>query len=148
MTTATTGLAMVCLVWAGMVASISFLEAPVKFRAPSLTRAVGLDVGRQVFGALGRAEVGWALLSAALAVLAGNGTAWRWGALAVVWGLVGAQRLWLWPVLRRRAGQIIAGENAPVTYHHVAYIGSEVAKVLLLVALSAALLPGFQAMPR
>ena len=147
MTTATTGLAMVCLVWAGMVAGISFLEAPVKFRAPSLTRAVGLDVGRQVFGVLGRVEVGWALLSAALAVLAGAGPAWRWGLLVLVWGLVGAQRLWLWPVLRRRTERIIAGENAPATYHHVTYIGCEVAKVLLLVALGAALLSGVQAMP-
>lgn len=46
MATATIGLVVVCLVWAGMVIGISFLEAPVKFMAPSLTRPVGLDVGR------------------------------------------------------------------------------------------------------
>ena len=41
-----------------MVIGISFLKTPLKFRAPSLARAVGLDVGRHVFGALGSVEVG------------------------------------------------------------------------------------------
>ena len=142
MTALTIGLVVVCLVWAGMVAGISFLEAPVKFRAPSLTREVGLDVGRHVFGALGWVEVGWALLSAALVVLAGARPAWHWAALLLIWAFVAAQRLWLWPVLREQTGRIIAGENAPATYHHVAYIGSEFAKVMLLVGLSVALLSG------
>ena len=133
---------MVCLMWTGMVAGISFLEAPVKFRAPSLTREVGLDVGRHVFGALGRVEIGWAFLTAVLAALAGAGPAWHWSMLMLVWTLVGSQRLWLWPVLREQTERIIAGEDVPATYHHVAYIGSECIKVLLLVGLSVGLLSG------
>lgn len=142
MTTATAGLVVVCLLWAGMVGGISFLEAPVKFRAPSLTRTVGLEVGRHVFGALGHVEIGAALLTAALAVGATVGPAWRWGLLALAWSLVLAQRLWLWPVLSERARRIAAGESPPSSYHHALFIGSEAVKVLLLIGVSATLLFG------
>lgn len=142
MTTATAGLVVVCLLWAGMVGGISFLEAPVKFRAPSLTRTVGLEVGRHVFGALGHVEIGAALLTAALAAGATVGPAWRWGLLALVWSLVLAQRLWLWPVLSERARRIAAGESPSSSYHHALFIGSEAVKVLLLIGVSATLLFG------
>lgn len=141
MTTATAGLVAVCLCWAGLVGGISFLEAPVKFRAPSLTRAVGLDVGRHVFGALGRVEIGAALLAAgALAAGASVGPAWRWGLLALLGGLVGVQRLWLWPVLSERARRIAEGESPATSYHHALFIGSEAVKVLLLVGVGVSLL--------
>ncbi len=142
MTTATLWLVVVCLVWAGMVLGISFLEAPVKFRAPSLTRAVGLDVGRHVFGTLGKLEVGWTLLTVVLARVSNGGAVWFWSALGVVWAVVLAQRIWLWPALREHARRVIGGEDPPRTYHHIAYIGSEMAKVILLVGLSVALLYG------
>ncbi len=39
-------------VWLGMVLAISFIEAPLKFRAPGVTLAIGLGIGRLVFRAL------------------------------------------------------------------------------------------------
>jgi len=36
-------------VWLGMVLAISFLEAPLKFRAPGVTLQIGLGIGRVVF---------------------------------------------------------------------------------------------------
>ena len=39
-------------VWLGMVLAISFLEAPLKFRAPGVTLQLGLGIGRLVFRAL------------------------------------------------------------------------------------------------
>ena len=44
-------------VWLGMVLAISFLEAPLKFRAPGVTIPIGLGIGRLVFRALNTAEV-------------------------------------------------------------------------------------------
>lgn len=38
------------LIWLGMVLAISFLEAPLKFRAEDLDLRVGLAIGRIVFG--------------------------------------------------------------------------------------------------
>jgi hypothetical protein len=43
-------------VWLGMVLAISFLEAPLKFRAPGVTVVIGLGIGRLVFRALNGAE--------------------------------------------------------------------------------------------
>ena len=45
------------LIWLGMVLAISFLEAPLKFRAEGLELRVGLAIGRIVFRALNIAEV-------------------------------------------------------------------------------------------
>ena len=56
--------AAVAFTWLGMVLAISFLEAPLKFRAPGVTVVLGLGIGRVVFRALNRIEAG------ALAVLA------------------------------------------------------------------------------
>ncbi|GAB3574573.1 hypothetical protein GCM10027445_35650 [Amycolatopsis endophytica] len=51
-----------CL-WLGMVLGISFLEAPLKFRAPGVTVPTGPGIGRIVFRALNRAEVVLAVLA-------------------------------------------------------------------------------------
>ena len=50
------------LIWLGMVLAISFLEAPLKFRAEGLELRVGLAIGRIVFRALNFAEVLWAVV--------------------------------------------------------------------------------------
>jgi hypothetical protein len=44
-------------VWLGMVLAISFMEVPLKFRAPGVTLQVGLAIGRLVFWALNAAEL-------------------------------------------------------------------------------------------
>jgi hypothetical protein len=44
-------------VWLGMVLAISFLEAPLKFRAPGITVPLGLGIGRLVFRALNACEL-------------------------------------------------------------------------------------------
>ena len=43
-------------VWLGMVLAISFLETPLKFRAPGVTMQIGLGIGRLVFRALNVVE--------------------------------------------------------------------------------------------
>ncbi|WP_204045154.1 hypothetical protein [Acrocarpospora phusangensis] len=43
-------------VWLGMVLAISFIEAPLKFRAPDVTLRIGLGIGRLVFRALNIVE--------------------------------------------------------------------------------------------
>ena len=58
----------VTFVWLGMVLAISFLEAPLKFRAPNVTLQIGLGIGRLVFRALNTAEVVFALVIGAIMV--------------------------------------------------------------------------------
>ena len=54
-------------VWLGMVLAISFLEAPLKFRAPGITIQLGLGIGRLVFRALNICEVALAAFALAAA---------------------------------------------------------------------------------
>lgn len=41
--------AAVVFVWLGMVLAVSFIEAPLKFRAPGVTLPIGLGIGRLSF---------------------------------------------------------------------------------------------------
>jgi hypothetical protein len=50
-------LLMVPFVWLGMVFAISFVETPLKFRAPGITVPLGLGIGRLVFRALNATEL-------------------------------------------------------------------------------------------
>jgi hypothetical protein len=61
----------VTFVWLGMVLAISFLEAPLKFRAHGVTIPIGLGIGRLVFRALNLVEAAFAAAVVA-AVIAGG----------------------------------------------------------------------------
>lgn len=121
-------------VWLGMVLAISFLEAPLKFRAPGVTVPIGLGIGRLVFRALNTVE---AVLAAAVlvTVLAGGAPA-AVTALAVAVAVLLALQV---GVVRRRLGRrsdrVLAGEELPRSRGHLAYVACEVAKVALLIAL-------------
>jgi hypothetical protein len=125
-------------VWLGMVVAISFLEAPLKFRAPNVTLPIGLAIGRLVFRALNIVEVVLAVVIV-VACIAGPPPARVIGALAVAGGALALQIVAVRPGLARRADQVLAGLQAPRTRAHHAYVGLEVIKVLAL-ALGGALL--------
>jgi hypothetical protein len=119
--------------WLGMVLAISFVEAPVKFRAPGVTLQLGLGIGRVVFRALNRIEIVLLLLVLASVVVAPRpATAWPAGALAA---LVAAQLGVVRPILNRRSDRVLAGEELPRSRGHLVYVTFEVVKVALLVAL-------------
>ena len=121
-----------CFTWLGLVVGISFLEAPVKFTAPSLPRPVGLDVGRHVFTALNRTELVLALLVAGAWWMAQPRRAVT-SSLGLVGGVLLIQTLWLLPTLKGQAATIIEGGSvAGPNYVHVAYGLLEGAKVVAL----------------
>ena len=127
------------LMWLGMVLAISFLEAPLKFRAQGLELAVGLAIGRIVFRALNSVEVIWAVVIAICLVLGGpSGLLVAIGAVTAV--LLAVQLLVVRPRLNRRTAYVLAGHQASRSRAHHAYIGLEVLKAAALVALGAALL--------
>ena len=49
--------AAVTFVWLGTVLGISFLEAPLKFRAPGVTLPIGLGIGRLVFDSIQHSDL-------------------------------------------------------------------------------------------
>jgi len=122
-----------CLLWAGIVVGISFIEAPVKFHAATLTRVVALDVGRTVFHASQLAQAALAVLAVAAAAF-GRVPRWAWVCLALGVGTLLIQMEWLFPVLNQRAETIISGGVPSGANPHTAYGVLEVVKLLALVA--------------
>jgi hypothetical protein len=128
--------------WLGSVLAISFLEAPLKFRAPGITVALGLGIGRLVFRALTGVEL---VLAAALTIaMAVGATGLRADAatavLLALWALLVIQTAGLRPRLDRRARRVIAGDQPARSHLHLAYIALEGLKVVLLVGLGVLLL--------
>jgi hypothetical protein len=125
----------VVFVWLGMVLAISFVEAPLKFRAPGVTIRIGLGIGRLVFRALNTAEVVYALVLVAAACVGPlPGRAIIAGAVAAV--VLLAQLALVRPRLNRRSDLVLAGElageDAPRSSGHHAYIVLDLAKVIAL----------------
>ena len=121
------------LIWLGMVLAISFLEAPLKFRAEGLELRVGLAIGRIVFRALNIAEVVWAVVIAlCLSVTGPSGPVLVIAAVTAV--LLAVQLLLVRPRLNQRSARVLAGQDAPRSRAHHADIGLEALKLAALVA--------------
>jgi hypothetical protein len=118
-------------VWLGMVLAISFLEAPLKFRAPGVTLQVGLGIGRLVFRALNSVEMLLAI-GIVVALALGHPPVSVLLVVAVVVVALVAQLLVVRPRLTRRSDAVLAGHNAPRSRAHYAYVGFEVIKVVAL----------------
>lgn len=119
--------------WLGMVAAISFLEAPIKFRAPGVSLAIGLGIGRKVFTALNAVELVLALiLLASCAVAKPAVPALTFVVLAV--SVLVVQVAAIRPRLSERSDRILAGEGLPRSRTHVVYIAFELVKVVLLIS--------------
>jgi hypothetical protein len=131
-------LAAVSFTWLGMVLAISFLEAPLKFRAPGVTVPLGLGIGRIVFRALNRVEL--LLLVAAVVAVALAPRPALVGVVAALVVLLGVQLGLVRPALNRRSDRVLAGEELPRSQGHLVYVALEVAKVALLVAAGTAAL--------
>jgi hypothetical protein len=121
----------VVFVWLGMVLAISFLEAPLKFRAPDVTLQIGLGIGRLVFRALNVVEVVLAIVIL-VTTLASPPSAATAAALAVAFGALAVQIGAVRPQLNRRTEQVLAGLDAPRSRGHYIYIGLEAIKALAL----------------
>ena len=129
----------VTFVWLGMVAAISFLEAPMKFRATNVTLQIGLGIGRLVFRALNRVEIVFAIVIEAV-IVARPPAVGVIAAFAIALATLAAQLAVVRPRLNRRSDKVLAGLNAPRSRGHYAYIGLEVVKVIALVVAGTLLL--------
>jgi hypothetical protein len=120
----------VVFIWLGMVLAISFLEAPLKFRAPNVTLQIGLGIGRLVFRALNTVEVVLAIVIL-VSTVAAPPPAGVAAALAVAFSALALQIGAVRPRLNRRS---LAGVDAPRSRSHYIYIGLEAIKVVALAA--------------
>jgi hypothetical protein len=129
----------VTFVWLGMVTAISFVEAPLKFRAPGVTLQIGLGIGRLVFRALNVAELTLAYVLAFAVAAAMPTTHIIISATVPVVALM--VQIWLVrPPLARRTGRILAGQDVPRSAGHYWYVGLESVKVAALLTTGVLLL--------
>jgi len=129
-------------VWLGMVLAISFLEAPLKFRAPGVTLQLGLGIGRLVFRALNGCEVVLAVITV-IAVVLGRPSSGVVAAVAVAVGALAVQLAAVRPALTRRSDAVLADAaqaTAGRSRAHYFYVGFEVVKVVALLVCGTLLL--------
>ncbi|RBQ08802.1 hypothetical protein [Pedobacter miscanthi] len=127
--------AIFCIIfWAGLLAGISFLEAPLKFQAPGITIPLGLGIGQLVFQALNKIEMVLLVIILACSLPAPL-THIRSILLFTITILLMADTFWLLPILDERAKQVLSGHAGIKSYHHVLYIMIDVIKFLALIIL-------------
>ncbi|MDH6193460.1 heme/copper-type cytochrome/quinol oxidase subunit 4 [Mycobacterium frederiksbergense] len=119
--------------WLGMVLAISFIEAPLKFRAPGVTLQIGLGIGRLVFRALNSVETVFAVAIIATFAVHRPSTAVI-VAFAVAIVALAVQLIAVRPKLTQRSDAVLAvapGEEAAGrSQAHYYYVGFELIKVI------------------
>ncbi|WP_298391861.1 hypothetical protein [Hydrotalea sp.] len=128
------------LLWIGFTASISFMEAWLKFRAKGVTIPIGLGIGRLVFGALNKVE--WLF---SIMIILGfiywfitgnqqnkNGIADLSFTFGLILFILIVETFWLLPGLDKRARLIISGQTLPASSLHIYFIGVECIKIGVL----------------
>lgn len=136
-------LTMLPFVWFGMIAAISFIETPLKFRAPGMTHALGVGIGRLVFKVLNLVEAAMAVVLLAAWTQRQDLVTLPIGIfLSVAMLALAVQTLVLRPAMANRTKALAetalaySGTTAVKakvgTLTHVAYIGSELVKAVAL----------------
>ncbi|GJM28394.1 MAG: hypothetical protein DHS20C17_10290 [Cyclobacteriaceae bacterium] len=121
------------LLWIGFVGAISFMEAWLKFQAPGVNLAIGLGIGRLVFGVLNKIE--WVFAVAILiSAIAGKVKILSWENIfyLVPLFLLIIQTFWLLPELDARAERLIQNQQITPSNLHLYYVSGEIIKVVCL----------------
>lgn len=121
--------------WIGFVCAISFMEAWLKFQAPGITVALGLGIGRLVFGTLNKVEWVFAIAILLGLVLDKTRNGWVWALFIIPFVVLVLDSVWLLPALDARAAQVIAGGLVPPSSLHIQYVVGEIIKCAALLGL-------------
>jgi hypothetical protein len=97
--------------WLGMVLAISFLKAPLEFRARNVILQIGLGIGRLALRALNSVEVVFAIVVAAVTWRTRHRPGHR--RVLIAFAVLAAQPVAVRPFLNCRSDKVLAGLNAP-----------------------------------
>lgn len=120
----------ISFIWSGMILGISFFEAWVKFKTPSLTKEVGLDVGRTVFRSFHFMQ--WALLSILTLIFFNRPFIIQSIIILSLVFLLSAQTFWIFPKLCSDVDLVGSGNPAKHPSQHLLYGVIEMLKFSLL----------------
>lgn len=135
MNTASAVAVAVTFCWLGMVLAISFIEAPLKFRAPGVTIPIGLGIGRMVFRALNAVEVVFSVVII-VALVVHHASTTVVVAFAVAMAALAIQLIAVRPKLTQRSDAVLAGGSTESRSRaHYVYVAFELVKIVgLLIA--------------
>ena len=121
-------------IWIGFVCAISFMEAWLKFQADGVTTPIGLSIGKLVFAALNKVEIGLAviLVFTIFRLTSVSRLPFVSPYIILPFLILLLQMLWLLPVLDQRAEQIINGVEVPDSSIHLWYVLLEIGKTASL----------------
>jgi len=131
-------------VWVGFVAAISFMEAWLKFRAPGVNLEIGLGIGKLVFKALNRVEIGLATVMLVLFYfhyLDITLSSWIISTILIV--ILAFQSFILLPKLTAAAQLKMEGVSDKKSPFHIYFVVTELIKVTLLIVLGTQLLNAY-----
>ena len=117
--------------WLGFFMAISFMEAPLKFTAPGITIAQGVQIGRVIFGVLNKCEWAFLLLIVITCFFSRPHTR-VWYFIIIAGTILLAETAWLLPQLDIRSTQYISGQQRQGKDIHWVYILLEIVKVPFL----------------
>src|SRR5262249_32698476 len=117
----------------GLVVGISFIEAPLKFRAPGITTALALGIGRLVFHTMNMLELFIAGFLVVLTLDTGHG--WPLALSLALAAIIVGHACPLRRALAPPQVRVLEGERVELPRLHFAYIALEGLKVVLLIAL-------------
>ena len=123
--------------WGGSILSISFLESWIKFMTPTMTRKVGLDIGRHVFSGFIKLEMVYStwilyyiLLQRDVLVVIRNISNYNYYILIIPLIILLIQLGILLPILNSRAILIIEKDQEPSkSFIHNIYVILEIIKL-------------------
>ncbi len=121
-------------VWAGLLTGISFIEAPLKFKAPGITLALGVGIGRLVFSTLNKVELFLMLILVVNYFFSYPDKKVLFAFIPIAFLLL-LQIFWLLPILHQYALQAIESKPLPKSYTHFIYVVFEIVKLILLIVL-------------
>jgi len=127
-------LLMIIGIWLGMLLGISFMEAPLKFKAPNMTMEIAIGLGQLVFRTLNKVEIVFStLLLIHICSCRKQFDLITITLLVFIVFVIVIQTLWFLPVLDARATDVINGSTPQGPSYHMAYVVCEITKVALLI---------------
>ncbi|MDY8138443.1 hypothetical protein [Aquimarina sp. 2201CG5-10] len=122
----------IIFIWIGFLIAISFMEAPLKFQADSVTTAIGVEIGKIVFKALNSIELLFSIFLLFTLKEMKRSDKKIFIGLLFLFVIVGVQSFYLLPVLDKYADIVIKGGSSPSNIPHIFYVILEVVKLFLL----------------
>jgi hypothetical protein len=119
--------------WVGLLIGVSFIATPVKFRAPSLTLPVALDVGRTTYAWWNAIE--WILLGVLVLVMVlARPSTFAVAAAGALDILFLIQSMILLPALNKRVAMVVSGKKPAAASDHQLYVTIDILKLCILAA--------------